>query len=79
MSKTINKLNAISVILMALLTHDATAASSYAEDQAQSMSGRAAMRGGSVASNNAQLQQRTEQLIHNLKVLNKLKVIKLLP
>lgn len=54
MSKTINKLNAISVILMALLTHDATAASSYAEDQSQSMSGRAAMRGGSVASNNAQ-------------------------
>lgn len=54
MSKTINKLNAISVILMALLTHDATAASSYADDQAQSMSGRAAMRGGSVASNNAQ-------------------------
>ena len=76
MSKKINKLNAISVILMALLTHDATAASSYAEDQAQSMSGRAAMRGGSVASNNAQAA--TEQLIHNLKVLNKLKVIKLL-
>mgnify|MGYP007089290654 CR=1 FL=1 len=46
MSKKINKLNAISVILMALLTQDATAASSYADDQAQSMSGRAAMRGG---------------------------------
>lgn len=54
MSKKINKLNAISVILMALLTQEATAGSSYADDQAQSMSGRAAMRGGSVASNNAQ-------------------------
>ena len=59
MSKKINKLNAISVILMALLTQEATAGSSYADDQAQSMSGRAAMRGGSVASNNAQVATQT--------------------
>lgn len=50
MSKKINKLNAISVILMALFAQNAQA-SSYAEDQSQSMTGRASMNGGSLLQN----------------------------
>lgn len=53
MSKKFNKLNAISVILMALVAQDA-AASSYADDQSSSMSGRAAMSGGSLQQNSKQ-------------------------
>ena len=61
MSKKINKLNAISVILMALFTQESIAASSYADDQASSMSGRAAMSGGSISANNSSSQTSDNQ------------------
>ena len=62
MSKKINKLNAISVILMALFTQESIAASSYADDQASSMSGRAAMSGGSISANNTGSLQASDKL-----------------
>ena len=65
MSKKINKLNAISLILMALFAQNAQA-SSYAEDQSQSMTGRASMNGGSLLQNSggAENSAKAEDLQH---------------